>query len=263
MYAKFGKQFPTGTVLFREGDRGEEMFILQAGKVKISKKIRGVEKTLATLEKGEFFGEMAILNDKPRSASAETIEDCEMLVIDRKTFEVLLRSNVEIAIRFIKRLADRLRETNDQMEALMIRDNTSRLVSLLAKQVKEKKGAVSISIDELAGLAGIDCVVLENIGNLICTADYDTGAARNVMILSVPEGDDKPEKYPVLFEKSSAMVLNKSDLLPYVDFDVERAKRFATALNKDLPIFLTSCKTGEGLEGWYSWLRDARNAKKN
>jgi CRP-like cAMP-binding protein len=156
MYAKFGKKFPTGTVLFREGDRGEEMFILQSGKVKISKKIRGVEKTLATLEKGEFFGEMAILNDKPRSATAETIEDCEMLVIDRKTFEVLLRSNVEIAIRFIKRLADRLRETNDQMEALMIRDNTSRLVSLLAKQVKEKKGAVSISIDELAGLAGIE-----------------------------------------------------------------------------------------------------------
>jgi len=132
------------------------MFILQSGKVKISKKIRGVEKTLATLEKGEFFGEMAILNDKPRSASAETIEDCDMLVIDRKTFETLLRSNVEIAIRFIKRLADRLRETNDQMEALMIRDNTSRLVSLLAKQVKEKKGAVSISIDELAGLAGIE-----------------------------------------------------------------------------------------------------------
>ena len=156
MYAKFGKRFSTGTVLFREGDRGEEMFILQSGKVKISKKIRGVEKTLATLEKGEFFGEMAILNDKPRSASAETIEDSDMLVIDRKTFETLLRSNVEIAIRFIKRLADRLRETNDQMEALMIRDNTSRLVSLLAKQVKEKKGAVSISIDELAGLAGIE-----------------------------------------------------------------------------------------------------------
>ena len=81
MFAKFGKHFTTGTVLFREGDRGEEMFILQSGKVKISKKIRGVEKTLATLEKGEFFGEMAILNDKPRSASAETIEDCDMLGI--------------------------------------------------------------------------------------------------------------------------------------------------------------------------------------
>src|SRR5512145_2211239 len=137
MFAKFGKRFPTGTVLFREGDKGEEMFILQSGKVKISKKIRGVEKTLATLEKGEFFGEMAILNDKPRSASAETLVECEMLVIDRKTFDALIRGNVEIAVRFIKRLADRLRETNDQMEALMIKDNTSRLVSILAKHVKE------------------------------------------------------------------------------------------------------------------------------
>jgi CRP-like cAMP-binding protein len=157
MFAKFGKRFPGGTVLFREGDKGEEMFILQSGKVKISKKIRGVEKTLATLEKGEFFGEMAILNDKPRSASAETVEDSDMLVIDRKTFETLLRSNVEIAIRFIKRLADRLRETNDQMEALMIRDNTSRLVNILAKRVRESKGGtVSLAIDDLAGMAGLE-----------------------------------------------------------------------------------------------------------
>lgn len=157
MFSKFGKRIPSGTVLFREGDTGEEMYILQSGKVKISKKIRGVEKTLATLDKGEFFGEMAILNDKPRSASAETIEDSDMLVIDRKTFETLLRSNVEIAIRFIKRLADRLRETNEQMEALMIRDNTSRLVSILAKKVQEGKGAaVTVSIEDLAGMAGIE-----------------------------------------------------------------------------------------------------------
>jgi len=179
MFAKFGKRFAAGTVLFREGDKGEEMFILQSGKVKISKKIRGVEKTLATLEKGEFFGEMAILNDKPRSATAETIEDCDMLVIDRKTFETLLRSNVEIAIRFIKRLADRLRETNDQMEALMIRDNTSRLVNILAKQVKDAKGgSFSLSIDELAGLAGIESgqarTILEKLASvriLTLTAD--------------------------------------------------------------------------------------------
>lgn len=159
LFSKFGKKIPAGTVLFRDGDRGEEMFILQSGKVKISKRIRGVDKTLAMLEKGEFFGEMAILNDKPRSATAETADECEMLVIDRKTFDALLRSNVEIAIRFIKRLADRLRETNDQMEALMIRDNTSRLVSILAKQVKERKkdnDEFLITIDELAGLAGIE-----------------------------------------------------------------------------------------------------------
>jgi CRP/FNR family cyclic AMP-dependent transcriptional regulator len=158
LFTRFGKKIPAGTALFQEGDHGEQMYIIQTGKVKISKRIRGVEKTLATLEKGEFFGEMAILNDKPRSASAETIEDCEMLVIDRKTFDTLIRGNSEIAVRFIKRLADRLREANEQMESLMIKDNTSRLVSLLAKQVREQKqaGVLSITIEELAGLAGIE-----------------------------------------------------------------------------------------------------------
>jgi len=158
LYSRFGKNIPAGTVLFHEGDHGSEMYILQKGKVKISKRIRGVEKTLATLDKGEFFGEMAILNDKPRSATAETLEDCELLVIDRQTFESLMRSNVEVAIRFIKRLAERLREADEQMESLMIRDNTSRLVSILARKVKDQKTAkeLSISIDELAGMAGIE-----------------------------------------------------------------------------------------------------------
>ncbi len=171
LFAKFGKKFPGDTVLFQEGDRGEEMYIIQSGRVKISKRIRGVEKTLATLEKGEFFGEMAILNDKPRSASAETIGECEMLVIDRKTFDTLIRGNVEIAIRFIKRLADRLRETNEQMEALMIRDNTSRLVSILAKQVRERKGgSMTVTIEDLAGHAGLEAsqarMILEKLANV-------------------------------------------------------------------------------------------------
>ncbi len=158
LFSRFGKKVPAGTALFQEGDRGEEMYIIQSGKVKISKRLRGVEKTLATLEKGEFFGEMAILNDKPRSAAAETVEDSDLLVIDRKTFDTLIRGNPEITIRFIKRLADRLREANEQMEALMIKDNTSRLVSILAKQVKDQKkaGELSISVDDLAGLAGIE-----------------------------------------------------------------------------------------------------------
>ncbi len=158
LFSRFGKKIPPGTVLFHEGDKGEEMFIIQTGRVKISKRIRGVEKTLATLEKGEFFGEMAILNDKPRSASAETIEECDMLVIDRKTFDALIRGNAEIAVRFIKRLADRLRETNEQMEALMIKDNTSRLVSILAKQMREQKkaGESVIAVDDLSGMAGIE-----------------------------------------------------------------------------------------------------------
>jgi CRP/FNR family cyclic AMP-dependent transcriptional regulator len=158
LFSRFGKKIPPGTVLFHEGDRGEEMFVLQSGKVKISRQVRGVEKTIATVMKGDFFGEMAILNDKPRSATAETIVESEMLVIDRKTFDTLLRSNVEIAIRFVKRLADRLRETTDQLEALMIKDNTSRLVSILARKVREQttNETFFITIDDLADLAGLE-----------------------------------------------------------------------------------------------------------
>jgi|SRR5208283_585008 len=172
LYSRFGKKISANTVLFHEGDQGEDMYIIQSGKVKISKRIRGVEKTLATLEKGEFFGEMAILNDKPRSATAETIEDCEMLSIDRKTFDTLIRGNAEIAVRFIKRLADRLRETNEQMEALMIKDNTSRVVSIIAKHVKEQKksGEFFMTIDGLAGLAGIEAsqvkIILEKLASV-------------------------------------------------------------------------------------------------
>lgn len=196
MFAKFGRRVPAGTVLFREGDKGEEMYILQSGKVKITKKIRGVEKTLATLEKGEFFGEMAILNDKPRSATAETVEDSDMLVIDRKTFETLLRSNVEIAIRFIKRLADRLRETNEQMEALMIRDNTSRLVSILARKVRDGKGAgLAISVDDLAGLAGIESGQARTILEKLASVRILTLTADDKVSISSQEQVDRLIRY--------------------------------------------------------------------
>ena len=87
------------------------------------------------------------------------------------------------------------------------------------------------------------------------------GEDAKVALLSVTEGDDKPEKYPLLFNLAKAMVLNKVDLLPYVDFDRERARDFATRLNKELAVFEVSCRDGSGLEGWYQWLRDMRAGK--
>lgn len=192
LFSRFGKKIPAGTVLFQEGDRGEEMYIIQAGKVKISKKVRGVDKTLAMLEKGEFFGEMSILNDKPRSATAETVEDSDLLVIDRKTFDTLIRGNPEITVRFIKRLADRLREANEQMEALMIKDNTSRLVSILAKQVKDRKkaGELSISIDDLAGLAGIEKALAKTILEKLASVKIvELTAAEMIRILNQEQVD--------------------------------------------------------------------------
>lgn len=150
LFERFGKTIPKGTVLFREGDIGQEMYIIQIGRVKISKKVRNIEKTLSVIGKGEFFGEMAILNDKPRSATAEVIEDSEILVIDRNTFETMIKGNTEIALRIIKKLAQRLQEADNQIENLLIKDNTSRLVNLLAKIAKDK------GIDTVMGGVVID-----------------------------------------------------------------------------------------------------------
>ncbi len=108
----------------------------------------------------------------------------------------------------------------------------------------------------------IDILFIENVGNLVCPVEFDCGEDAKVALLSVTEGDDKPEKYPLLFNLAQAMVLNKIDLLPYVDFDVARAREFSTKLNKDLPIFEVSCRTQEGLNGWYDWLRSALKAKR-
>jgi len=109
----------------------------------------------------------------------------------------------------------------------------------------------------------IDLLITENVGNLVCPAEFKIGENAKVMILSTPEGADKPAKYPLMFQESSVLILNKMDLLPYVDFDLERAKRTALSLNRDLKIFEVSCRNDEGLEGWYSWLAGQIEAFRN
>lgn len=99
-----------------------------------------------------------------------------------------------------------------------------------------------------------DIAFLENIGNLICPAEYDTGASCNVMILSVPEGDDKPLKYPLMFKNSDALLLSKIDALPYFDFNIEKLEERVRYLNPDIKIFPISAKTGEGMKEWEDWL---------
>lgn len=101
---------------------------------------------------------------------------------------------------------------------------------------------------------GLDLVVLENVGNLICPAEFDTGAAKNVMILSVPEGHDKPLKYPLMFSKVDALIINKIDVAPYFDFDMDKLREYVGKLNKNVKIFPISAKTGEGVSEWTQWL---------
>lgn len=104
------------------------------------------------------------------------------------------------------------------------------------------------------GTKDLDLVVLENVGNLVCPAEFDTGAALNLMILSVPEGHDKPLKYPLIFQTCGAMIVNKIDVLPYFDFDLDKVTEFARRRNPDLEIFPISAKTGEGVEALADWL---------
>jgi len=105
------------------------------------------------------------------------------------------------------------------------------------------------------GIEGLDLVVLENIGNLICTADFDTGAAKNVMILSVPEGDDKPLKYPLMFSIVDLVLVNKMDAMSLFDFDMEAFRERVRRLNTKAEIIPISAKTGEGMGAWAEWLR--------
>ena len=113
-----------------------------------------------------------------------------------------------------------------------------------------RQGIEEIGVDE------IDLAFLENVGNLICPAEFDTGASKNVMILSVPEGDDKPLKYPLMFETSNALVVSKIDALPYFDFDMEKLYERVRRLNPDIDVFPVSAKTGEGMEAFENWLRE-------
>ncbi|TME60594.1 MAG: hydrogenase nickel incorporation protein HypB [Chloroflexi bacterium] len=103
-------------------------------------------------------------------------------------------------------------------------------------------------------IAHINLLFIENIGNLVCPSEWDLGEDLRAVVVSTTEGDDKPAKYPQMFAVSQVMIVNKLDLLPYVDYDVEKVKRQALAINPQLRIFQVSCRTGEGLDAWCEWL---------
>ena len=102
----------------------------------------------------------------------------------------------------------------------------------------------------------VDLAILENVGNLVCPAEFDTGAVKNAMILSVPEGDDKPLKYPLMFQVCQCLLINKIDVLPYFDFDLEECKKRVLKLNPDMKIIPISARTGEGMDEWIDWLKE-------
>jgi len=134
LFAKFGKQCPTGTVLFREDDLGDKLFVIQSGRVKITKTVQNRTKVLAVLGPGDFFGEMAILNQKPRTATAEVVDDAHLLVLDGRTLQQMVVSNAEIAVRLIKKLSRRLDAANTLIEILMHQDPKARVILGLSRE---------------------------------------------------------------------------------------------------------------------------------
>lgn len=157
----FAEEFSAGTVLFEEGDEGRTMYVIQVGEVEISRSIAGERKVLAKIPAGEFLGEMAILNDRPRSATATVVAAARLLVIDRSTFETMLRGRSEIALRLIQTMASRLERANQQIELLLLTDNTHRVVMALRQladgEPTDGDGAVflPLSVSDLANKASL------------------------------------------------------------------------------------------------------------
>jgi hydrogenase nickel incorporation protein HypB len=137
----------------------------------------------------------------------------------------------------------------------VIQINTAGGCHLDANMVEE-------ALDSL-NLSNINLLFIENVGNLICPNNYSLGEDKKIMIASLPEGDDKPYKYPAMFADSDVVILNKIDLQPYLDFNIDAFRKVVTGLNPDVRIFPVSCKTGEGMTEWFAWLEAAVRDKKN
>jgi CRP/FNR family cyclic AMP-dependent transcriptional regulator len=169
LFARFGREYQPGEVLFREGEAGEVMFVIQAGAVRISKAMGGEDKVLAVLGPGEFLGEMAILNGKPRTATATVVEPMRCLVIEAKTLEQMVARNAEIALRLIKKLAKRLDSADTLVEILMHKDPKARVMLALARHADafgehtETGTRVRTTALELAREVGVEDAVAEEV----------------------------------------------------------------------------------------------------
>jgi CRP/FNR family cyclic AMP-dependent transcriptional regulator len=159
---RLGRDFPAGNVLFREGEQGEEMYVIQTGLVQILKQVGGDMRPLATLGRGEFLGEMAILNGKPRTATAVVLESARCLVIDAATLEQMISNNAEIAVRLVKKLARRLDAADELIQILLHPDPNARVLHGLKRhaeglgKVTDQGVVLRVTAGELAREVGVD-----------------------------------------------------------------------------------------------------------
>jgi CRP/FNR family cyclic AMP-dependent transcriptional regulator len=162
LFSRFGREFHAGDVLFHEGELGEEMYVIQSGSVEITKRTGDVDVPIATLGRGEFLGEMAILNDKPRTATARAQDEVRCLVLDARTLETMIKNNSEIALRLIKKLASRLDAADSLVQILLNPDPQARVL-LALKRAAESFGdrtqdgiRVRTTVEQIAREVGVD-----------------------------------------------------------------------------------------------------------
>lgn len=146
-------------------------------------------------------------------------------------------------------------DVDSDVDAYTVQSHGARAVQLHTGGMCHLDAAMTEQGLRELGTSGLDLVFLENVGNLICPAEFDTGAARKVMILSAPEGHDKPLKYPLMFEVSDLVIVSKMDVAQYFDFSLEELEKNVRLRNPHATILPVSAKTGEGMDAWYEWLR--------
>jgi CRP-like cAMP-binding protein len=158
LVGRYGRHFGAGEALFREGDPASEAFLLQEGRVRLLKRVRTVERSLMVLKAGDLFGESALIDSSPRNSTSVALTDGTALVLDRSTFRPLLEHYPSIAIRLLEQLVRRVRDAEDQIELMMIKDNQSKIVAALLKLAQRNAGDAEIPLSplELASRVGLD-----------------------------------------------------------------------------------------------------------
>ena len=199
-------------------------------------------------------------NDRAAEALRERMHDAGTFMINLMSSpgagKTTLLSATTRALADEMRVAIMEADVDSDVDAHTVQEAGAKAIQLHTGGMCHLDAAMTEQGLQQMGYEDTDLVFIENVGNLICPAEFDTGAAAKVMILSVPEGDDKPLKYPLMFEVSDLVLISKVDTLPYFDFDRDKLERNVLLRNPDAQIIYLSAKTGEGMDQWLSWLRE-------
>ena len=199
-------------------------------------------------------------NDRAAEALRERMHDAGTFMINLMSSpgagKTTLLSATTRALADEMRVAIMEADVDSDVDAHTVQEAGAKAIQLHTGGMCHLDAAMTEQGLQQMGYEDTDLVFIENVGNLICPAEFDTGAAAKVMILSAPEGDDKPLKYPLMFEVSDLVLISKVDTLPYFDFDRDKLERNVLLRNPDAQIIYLSAKTGEGMDQWLSWLRE-------